>query len=138
MKKYILFLGISFFAMTLFMIGCNTNTVVDSNDEKGKEEMNNEVVSVERFMEFYGVTETDIPRQYILDYLMKWRFREKSLEKEDYWTDMSIDYNSGVVYGTDTGRIFCGTASELPIEEYLKDADVIVIEFQVLILRSRQ
>ena len=84
MKKYILFLGISFFAMTLFMIGCNTNTVVDSNDEKGKEEMNNEVVSVERFMEFYGVTETDIPRQYILDYLMEWRFREKSLEKEDY------------------------------------------------------
>lgn len=144
MKKYILFLGISFFVMTLFMIGCNTNTstktsdkdsgdvaVVDSNDEKSKEEMDNEVVSVERFMEFYGVTETDIPRQYILDYLMEYRFREKSLGKKDYWTDMSIDYNIGVVYGTNTGRIFCGTASELPIEEYLKDADVIVIEFDM-------
>ena len=145
MKKYLLFLGISFFVMTLFLIGCNTNTstktsdkdsgdvaVVDSNDEKGKEEANNEVVSVERFMEFYGVTETDIPRQYILDYLMEWRVSEKKLGKKDYWTDMSNDYNNGVVYGTDAGSmIFLGTASELPIEEYLKDAELIVIEFHM-------
>jgi len=38
---------------------------------------------------------------------------------------------NGVIYETDTGRIFQGTPSELPLEEYIKKADVIVIEFNM-------
>ena len=130
--------------MTLFAAGCSMNydsdsndkdikntEIVKSSDEKDTEEMDNEIVSVEKFMEYCGVTETDIPRDYILDFIMEYRFREDTLAKSDYWSMVSTDYSNGVIYGTNTGRIFQGTPSEIPLEEYIKNSDVIVIGFQM-------
>lgn len=141
-KRYI-FLSL-FLAMTLFFAGCDKNSgfdsadidtentgVVNSSEEKDTEEMVDEIVSVEKFMEYYGVTETDIPRDYILDYIMEYRFRESTLAKSNYWTSVSNDYHNGVVYGTNLGRIFQGTPSELTLEEYIKKADVIDIDFKM-------
>lgn len=138
--RYILLLQL--LILILFAVGCDINSDLDPNDENEKntdivklsdekdiEEMDNEIVSVERFMEYYNVTETDIPRDYILDFIMQYRFREDTLAKSDYWTMVSADYSNGVIYGTDTGRIFQGTPSSISLEEYIKKADVIVIEF---------
>jgi len=140
--RYILLLPL--LVMTLFAVGCGNNSdfiltdkdtkntdIVKPSDEKDIEEMGNEIVSVERFMEYYGVAETDIPRDYILDYIMQYRFTEDMLEKSDYWTYLSEDYESGVKYGTYPGSIFAGTPSELPLAEYINKADVIVIEFEM-------
>ena len=52
--------------MTLFTVGCNIN----SSEENSTEIIDDKIVSVEEFMEYYGVKETDIPREYILDYIM--------------------------------------------------------------------
>ena len=129
---------LSFLVMALLLVGCDINSNFDSAEKdtigkSGKEndnkELYNEIVSVDRFLEYYGVTETDIPRDYILDFIMEYRFREDMLPKKDYWAMVSADYDNGVLYGTDTGRIFQGTPSELPLKEYIKNADVIVIEF---------
>ena len=111
--------------MTLFAVGCGTS------DEKDIEEMDNEIVSVDRFMEYYGVSETDIPRDYILDFIMEYKLVGVSLSNKDYWTKVSNDYHNGVTYGTDTGSIFQGTPSELPLEEYIKNADVVNIDFDM-------
>lgn len=139
MKKRIIVL-LSFFAMTLLTVGCDKNSdstdkntkdtaVVSSSEENDTEEPADKIVSVDEFLEYYGVTETDIPREYILDFIMQYRLRKDTLTKESYWDTVSNDYNNGVVYGTDTGRIYQGTPSELPLEDYIKTVDVIVIEF---------
>lgn len=60
---------------------------------------------------------------------MQYRLRKDTLTRESYWDMVSNDYNNGVVYGTDTGSIYQGTPSELPLEDYIKTVDVIVIEF---------
>ena len=141
MKKYAVLVVV--LVLTLFIVGCdkksdsdtmdknkNNTGIVTSDEEKDiGEEINNEIVSVERFMEYYGVTETDIPRAYILDFIMEYRFREDTLAKKDYWATVSTEFENGVIYGTDTGRIFQGTPSEISLEEYMKKAEVIVIEF---------
>ncbi|MCR4865289.1 MAG: hypothetical protein K5921_00010 [Lachnospiraceae bacterium] len=137
-KRNIILLSV--LVMALLVVGCDINSNFDSTDKdtkstgivKSSEENENkelEIVSVDRFMEYYGVTETDIPRDYILDFIMEYRFREDMLTKNDYWAMVSADYHNGVKYGTDTGRIFQGTPSEIPLEEYIKNADVINIEF---------
>ncbi len=117
-----------FVMIIIFTVGCSKNPNLDSSDRDTKD---TGIVSVERFMEYYGVTDTDIPRDYILDFIMQYRLREDTLAKEDYWAVAQEDYANGVVYGTDTGGIFLGTPSELPLEEYIKTADVIVIEFEM-------
>ncbi len=143
MKRYAML--VVFIVMALFIVGCDKKTdsdttdkdkknigIVTSDDEKDiPKEINNEIVSVERFMEYYGVTETDIPLDYILDFIMEYRFREDTLAKKDYWATVSTEYENGVTYGTNTGRIFQGTPSELALEEYMKKAEVIVIEFDM-------
>ena len=117
-----------FVMIIIFTVGCSKNPNLDSSDRDTKD---TGIVSVERFMEYYGVTDTDIPRDYILDFIMQYRLREDTLAKEDYWAVAQEDYANGVVYGTDTGGIFLGTPSELQLEEYIKTADVIVIEFEM-------
>ncbi len=139
-KRYTFLL--SFLVMTLLAVGCDMNSDLDSTDKdtadtgivssgEDADTVDDEIVSVERFMEYYGVTNTDIPRDYILDFIMQYRFREDTLAKRDYWAMVSADYDNGVVYGTDTGRIFQGTPSELPLEDFIKEADVIMIEFDM-------
>ena len=139
-KRYIFLL--SFIVVILLFVGCDKNIGSDKTDKdtkntdtvsSGKDTVaaDDEIVSVERFMEYYGVTKTDIPRDYILDFIMQYRFREDTLAKRDYWAMVLADYDNGVIYGTDTGRIFQGTPSELPLKEYIKKADVIDIEFDM-------
>ena len=81
MKKRIIVL-LSFFAMTLLTVGCDKNSdstdkntkdtaVVSSSEENDTEEPADKIVSVDEFLEYYGVTETDIPREYILDFIMQ-------------------------------------------------------------------
>ncbi len=133
MKKAFLLLSliVLVIAIMLFTVGCDNNSNFDLTDKdtNNTEEMDNKIVSVEEFMKYYGVKETDIPRDYILDFIMQYRFRKDTLSKKDYWAVLSTDYENGVIYGTDTGSIFRGTPSELPLEEYIKKADVIVIMF---------
>lgn len=124
-KRNILLLSV--LVMALLLVGCDINSNIDPADK----ELDDEIVSVDRFMEYYGVTETDIPRDYILDFIMQYRFREDTLATRDYWAMVSADYHNGVIYGTDTGRIFQGTPSELPLEDFIKEADVIMIEFDM-------
>ncbi len=139
-KRYVLLL--LFLTMTVFTFGCGTNPdsidndtknieTVNSTEEKTTEAIDNEIVSVEEFMEYYGITETDIPREYILDYIMRYRFRKDMLTDRDYWADLSADYDNGVIYRTSTDSILRGTRSELPLKDFIKKADVIVIEFQM-------
>ena len=135
MKKNIAVFFVLSILMAFFTFGCDNasdkNALGKDNNVKAIVETDNEVVSVDRFMEYYGVTETDIPRDYILDFIMEYKLREDTLAKKDYWTSVSNDYQNGVIYGTDTGSIFQGTPSELPIEEYIKNADVINIDFDM-------
>ena len=141
-KRYILLL--SFLMMIVFFVGCSKNPNFDSTDkettnteivnasvEPGTEEIDTKIVSVEEFMEYYGVEDTDIPREYILDYIIYYRFNKASLTKNDYWAELSKDYENGVIYRTSANSILYGVPSDLPLEEYIKTADVILIEFKM-------
>ena len=136
------FLLLLFLVMTLIFAGCgkdsgstdndtNKTEIVNSSEEKSTEKIDDEIVSVEEFKEYYGVKDTDIPREYILDYIMHYRFRKYTLAKSDYWSELSDDYENGVIYRTDIGSFLYGARSELPLNDYIKTADVIVIEFQM-------
>ncbi len=105
-KRYTFLL--SFLVMTLLAVGCDMNSDLDSTDKdtadtgivssgEDADTVDDEIVSVERFMEYYGVINTDIPRDYILDFIMQYRFREDTLAKRDYWAMVSADYDNGVV-----------------------------------------
>lgn len=143
MKRYAMLVVV--IVMALFIVGCdkktdsdttdkdkkNTGIVTSDDEEDISKEINNEIVSVEKFMEYYGVTETDILLDYIRDFIREYRFREDTLTKKDYWAVVSKEYKNGVIYGTNTGRIFQGTSSELSLAKYMKKADVIVIGFSM-------
>ena len=131
-----------FLMMTLFTVGCDINSdstdndsknteIINSSEEDSTEIIDDKIVSVEEFMEYYSVKDTNIPREYILDYIMHYRFRKDTLSKNDYWSELSDDYENGVIYRTNTGSILYGTQSELPLNDYIKTAEVIIIEFQM-------
>lgn len=82
-------------------------------------------------MEYYGISEDEVPKSYITAYLMEYRYRENALGKWDLGTDIRTEYSIGKVYGTNVERIFRGEASDLPLEEFMQNADVIVMDFSI-------
>lgn len=98
------------------------NNVGDNEDK---------IVSVEKFMEYYNITEDEVPKDYIMDYIMEYRYREDSLSKWDLGTKVKNYYANGKVFGKDPGRIFQGEASQLPLDDYMNIVDVIQLDFSM-------
>ena len=140
---------IIFVCLLLFLlIGCeNAREVEDSKQdyskeietakeietsEEGGEQSLNQIISCEKFMEYYGISENDVPKEYVEAFIWEYLIRDDITQKDEkkvFGTQVQTDYKNGVKYGVNLGKIFRGPSSQLPIDEYMKNADIISIEF---------
>lgn len=129
------------FSTLLFMSACepsqNNRNTSGSNDnnletkEKGEDTMKDELVSADKFMEYYGISESEVPKEYVAEYIHEYGYKEDSLAKWDLGSDVKTEYANGVKYGLDPYKIFRGDTSSLPLEEFIVNADVVQFDFDM-------
>lgn len=148
MKKCIIML----MACMLLLAGCEkekrensgTGSSIEENDIDGRtdDSMNNyntteakvEYVTAKEFMEYYSITEEQVPADYVQAYIEHWRITMDDLKRDQvehlkehlFWR-----YESGDVYGYDINRIFDEEASNEKLSEYMKQAEVILFDFEM-------
>lgn len=150
MKKYIIVL----MACMLLLVGCETEkresgdtaSFIEENDIDGSSDdstsnYNNtteakvEYVTAKEFMEYYSITEDQIPADYVQAYIDDGRITMDDLERDEMEYikgHLLWSYESGFVYGYNVHSIFRGEKSDEKLSEYMKQAEVILFDFQML------
>lgn len=132
MKKYIIVL----MACILLLAGCETENDGGRDDSMSNDNNTTqekvEYVTAKEFMEYYSITEDQVPSDYVQAYIDKWCITSDSLERDEKerlkkW--LLSDYENGVLYGHDINSIFQGEASNAKLSEYMKQAEVIMFRF---------
>lgn len=132
MKKYIIVL----MACILLLAGCETENDGGRDDSMSNDNNTTqakvEYVTAKEFMEYYSITEDQVPADYVQAYIDKWCITSDSLERDEKerlkkW--LLRDYENGVLYGYDINSIFQGEASNEKLSEYMKQAEVIMFRF---------
>ena len=88
-------------------------------------------INVDKFMNFYNLTEKDVPREYVQDYI--WSNRISADEVLDGKVDFGNKVQSDYILNNDCFKYvstnFYGAESSLPISVYMDNATMIKIEF---------
>ena len=138
----------------LLLTGCNHNadkvgddssntTAVTTSEEKNdglkdnSEGSSEEIVyaTAEEFMEYYDISEEQIPKEYIQQFIKYYYVTPDELEEFDKYSGQSpyvllIDnYDEGVNYKYLVASIFQGPGSDEALVDYIDKAEVICIEF---------
>lgn len=150
MKKYIIVLT----ACMLLLAGCekekremgDTDASIEENEIDGgtEESMGNdnntteaqvEYVTAEEFMEYYSITEDQVPADYVQAFLDDCPLTMDDLKRdktENLKYYLLTDYENGIIYGYNINRIFRGRkASDEALSEYMKQAEVILFDFSM-------
>lgn len=150
------FLGL-FTIVILFSVGCDSlidtpeevseevNIIVQEEALANKEEKEisdemEQIISAEDFMEFYNISETDVPRDYVQSYIWEYglpqKIKQDDVEKK--WGEKVIlAYKTGKPMGEYLGSLFHGPESNLELEEYLENADIILFDFNMRFGKER-
>ncbi len=135
----------------LLMTGCDQNadkvgddssntTAVTTSEEKNdglkdnSEGSSEEIVyaTAEEFMEYYDISEDQIPKEYIQQFIKYYYVTPDQLDGrsgELLYDIFADDLDEGVNYKYLISRIFQGPGSEEALVDYLDKAEVIYIEF---------
>lgn len=104
------------------------------NEENDDQYDMNIMISVDDFMELYNISESEVPRDYVESYIMEYRL-PNTLEQDDVdkvWGDkVVLAYKTGKPMGETLGSLFNGTQSDLHLDEYINNADIIAINFNM-------
>jgi hypothetical protein len=129
-KKWMVMCLVGIFILT----GCQN---VDKKDETSADDSGNmqeECVTAEYFMEFYSLTEDEVPIEYVQSYIDFYNLTEAVLvddaQKGRHIKDYLLnDYANGEVFGYDINYIFQGPRSAESLSDYMKQAEVIMFRF---------
>ncbi len=126
MKKYIILV----MACILLLAGCEME---HDSDIIWVESVTKEYVTAKEFMEYYSITEEQVPAYYVQAYIYEWRITSERMKRDERpKEDLLTDYENGVIYGYNIESIFRGKASNESLSEYMKQAEVIMFQFDRL------
>jgi len=129
MKKYIIVM----IACMLLLAGCEKGNEDSMSNTDNATEARVEYVTAKEFMEYYSITEDQVPADYVQAYIEQWRVTTDDLKKdedESFKKFLISDYENGVIYGYNIYTIFLGEASNEKLSEYMKQADVIMFTIE--------
>lgn len=115
-------------------------TANDMNDDQKKivtveeekiEVKKEQLVDSETFMEYFGIEESEIPKEYVVDFVTEFGLTEEDIKDSNFGEQIIKQYNNGKVYGKDLGVLFRGENSSLSLDEYMQEADLIYIDFEM-------
>lgn len=108
-----------------------TTDCVDSSNEKFEDTpyVKMENVSVKKFMDFYVISEEQIPVEYIEAFIDEYDITEEQLGIGNIKELLMHSYQSGKVFGHNVNRIFDGPESEESLEKYIEKMEVLHIRF---------
>ncbi len=119
----------------LFLLsGCSNNGKRGSEENMSSTSINNtddraEQVSAKEFMEYYSITDEQVPVEYVESYIDEFNVTKDQLEKWNLGADVKSAYELGLVYGYNVNKIFQGSGSTEPIADYMKQAEVVQFYF---------
>lgn len=120
------------------IIGCNVDQIGNETQsemisvELNSEQINKQYITVERFKEFYQMTDTTIPDDYIQGFILQYSMTEKSLEDTPNGKALVEKcYKRGDVFGNDVGALVNGNESSKPLEDFISDTEIVAIEFDM-------
>lgn len=132
LKKYFIY------AVLLMIISIN---VACNNSQNKKEEISaenekmNQIINVDDFMEYYNISEGEVPRDYVGNYICHYRLCYEDMQKDqkNLWGNKVISaYKAGDDLDKYLGSMFHGPESELSLEDYMDNADIIAFEFNMV------
>ena len=132
LKKYFIY------AVLLMIISIN---VACNNSQNKKEEISaenekmNQIINVDDFMEYYNISEEEVTRDYVEGYIWHYRLCYKNMQKDQkkLWGNKVISaYKAGDDLDKYLGSMFHGPESELSLEDYMDNADIIAFEFNMV------
>lgn len=111
----------------------NVDLLNNDSNKENNDEME-QIINVDDFMEFYDISETDVPKEYVQSYIMEYRLpqRIKLDDVNKKWGEKVISaYILGKPMGENLGSVFHGPKSDLKLEEYMENADLILFDFNM-------
>jgi hypothetical protein len=129
-KKWMVMCLVGIFILT----GCQNVDKKEETSADDSENMQEECVSAEYFMEFYSLTEDDVPAEYVQSFIDFYKVTEALLIDDDqkgrHMKDYVLnDYANGEVFGYNINYIFQGPGSTETLSDYMKQAEVIMFRF---------
>ena len=114
-----------------FNIGCN-DIQVDQIKEQEADNEEDQIISAEDFMAFYDISQEEVPIDYVESFIWEYRLPQKIKQDGVKWGEKAIlAYKTGKPMGEDLGSLFHGPISELKLNEYIKNADIILFDFNM-------
>ncbi len=108
----------------------NTENIVEgTNNSSTSHGEKEQKVTADEFMEYYSITEEEIPKEYVQSFLDEYDVTSDDMEDETVYSVLVAAYENGNTYGHDVNKIFKGPKSQDPLVHYIKRAEVIEFSF---------
>lgn len=131
LKKSIIYLFL--LVIIISNIGCS-NSQNKKEEISAEDEKLDQIINVDDFMEYYNISEEEVTRDYVEGYIWHYRLCYKNMQedRENYYRDeVILFYKVGKDMDEYLSSMFHGSISDLPIEEYMKNAAFIDFEFDM-------